>query len=107
VEKLTGILRINCGRILHEINLETDEMGCDALFVDYRDHGQEIHEWLPPLAIIDQTDLRLFLSRYAILQVKYRIVIAVFALDARCDFAIGRLEETAVLPNDFVPSVAC
>ena len=74
--------------------------------INNRNHRQQIHKRLPALAIINQTNLRLRLRRDTILQIQHRIVIAVFALDTRCDFAVGRLEESAVLPDDFVLGVA-
>ena len=74
--------------------------------INNRNHRQQIHKRLPTLPIVNKRDLRLRLRRDAVLEIQHRIVIAVFALDTRCDFAVGRLEESAVLPDDFVLGVA-
>ena len=75
--------------------------------INNRNHGQQIHKRLSTLPIIDKRDLRLRLRRNAVLEVQHGIVIAVLALDARRDFTVGRLQEAAVLPDDFVARVAC
>ncbi len=102
---LTRVLGINRRRDLHKINLKPHNMRHLSNLIYKRNHRQQIHKRLPTLAIINQANLRLRLCGYAILQIKDRIVIAVFALEARRHFAVGRLQEPAVLADDLVTSV--
>jgi len=82
-------------------------MRCFSHLVDYGDHSQQIHEWLASLSVIDQTDLGLGLRTYAVFEIQNSIIVAVLSLDAGSDSAVRRLQEAAVLTDDFVSVITC
>jgi hypothetical protein len=91
--------------VFHEINLEPYKLMDFIVVIRDWDHGQQIHKRLAAFPVVDQTDLGLLSHGDAVLEIKGRVIIAIFALHTRLDFTIRRLKKTTILPLDLKFSV--